>query len=127
MVQARQKPSPFTVIMDRSLIKDWDKSLQPFFEDFQKLAKKQKFTIMKYVIIKYKSDGTVVCSSTFVPTYSPFKFMNTVNKQTLGEIQPATVPFPEVSEAKIIDVRSLMKYLTADDEIWLEQIFEENS
>lgn len=79
--------------MDRNLIKSWDISLKPFFLDIPKVAKKLKFTIMKYVMMRYKSDGSMMCSKTFVPTYSPFKLMKNVNKATLAQVQPTTVPF----------------------------------
>lgn len=60
---------------------------------------------MKYVMMRYKSDGSMVCSKTFMPTYSPFKFMKNVNKATLAQVQPTTAPFRQVSEAKMVDVR----------------------
>lgn len=127
MVHARQNPSPFQVIMDRNLIKKWDESLEPLFIDIQKSAKILNFTIMKYVMIKYKTDGSILCSNSFIPTYTPFKFLKNLDKTTLKELQPNSVPFPEVSQAKIKDVRSLMKYLPIEDQDWLEQMFDETS
>lgn len=127
MVHARHNPSPFHVIMDRNLIKEWDESLKPLFINIQKSAKTLKFTIMKYVMIKYKTDGSILCSNSFIPTYTPFKFLKTLDKTTLKQLQPNSVPFPQVSQHKITDVRSLMKYLPIEDQDWLEQLFNEAS
>lgn len=80
---------------------------------------------MKYVLMRYKSDGSMMCYKTFMPTYSPFKFMKNVNKATFAQVQPTTVPFPQVSQAKMLDVRGLMKYLTVEDQNWLEQLLAE--
>lgn len=73
-------------------------------------------------MMRYKSDGSMMCSKTFIPTYSPFKLMKNVNKATLAQVQPTTAPFPQVTEAKMVDVGGLMKYLTVEDQSWLEQM-----
>lgn len=78
-------------------------------------------------MIKYKTDGSILCSNSFIPIYTPFKFLKNLDKTTLKELQPNSVPFPEVSQAKIKDVRSLMKYLPIEDQDWLEQMFDETS
>lgn len=125
IVEARQNPSPFQVIMDRDLIKQWDVCLSSYFVDISRSAKKLKFTIMKYVMIKYKPCGSVLCSNSFFPNYKPFKFLLKNDKSQLMQAQPETVPFPKVSEAKIADVRSLMKHLPLDDKDWLEALIDE--
>lgn len=127
IVLSRQNPRPFEMIMDRDLIKNWDESLDPFFNNIKKSARNLKFTIMKYVIIKYNPYGSILCSKSFEPMYLPFKFIKNYDKMTLSRVQLTTVPFPEISEAKIRDVRSLMKFLPIEDQDWLEQMIGENS
>lgn len=83
IVQSRQNPTPFQLIMDRDLIQDWDKALDPFFIDMKKSVKKQQFTIMKYCKLKYKVDGSVLTSNNFIPVFKPFKFLTTRDKTIL--------------------------------------------
>ncbi|KAG8256078.1 hypothetical protein J6590_077099 [Homalodisca vitripennis] len=125
IVEARQNPSPFQVIVDRDLIKQWDECLSPYFDDISKSAKKLQFTIIKYVMIKYKTCGSVLCFSSFLPNYKPFKFLLNTEKAVLMHLKPKMVPFPKVSETKLADVRGLMKHLPLDDRDWLEVLFDE--
>lgn len=53
MVLCRQNPSPFNVVMDRSLIKEWKNALPRLFLPRSK-SSKNVFQIQKYVMMKYK-------------------------------------------------------------------------
>lgn len=127
IVEARKIPSPFQLIMDRELIHDWEKALKPFFINIKKSVKKQQFTIMKYVMLKYKTNGSVLASNNFIPIFKPFKLLTTTDKDVLNGVNLETVPYPEVSEAKINDVKSLLKYLPKDDEEWIERLIDEKN
>lgn len=40
---------------------------------------------------------------------------------------PEVVPYPEVSEGKIQDVKGLLKYLRETDQIWIKQLLGEQN
>lgn len=124
IVTCRENPSPFEMIMDKGLIKDWDTALAPFFLKEPKSPNK-KYTIMKYVIMKYTTAGNLLCSETYNPFYSPFKYLSVMNRDTLRNINLKPQPVERISEAKEKDVRSLLKYLSNNDSDWIEFILNE--
>lgn len=126
IVTSRANPSPFDMIMDKSLIKDWESALAPFFLK-EPLSKNKKYTIMKYMMMKYTSSGSLLCSENFVPMYSPFKYLSTMNTDLLRSITLQPVPLVPISEAKEKDVRSLLKFLPQEDSDWIEFVLNENN
>lgn len=64
MVTCRQEPCSFKVIMDRDILKEWDEALCHLFLS-KSSSKLNKFSLMKYVIIKIKQDGSLLCSENY--------------------------------------------------------------
>uniref|UniRef100_A0A1B6HVM1 Uncharacterized protein n=2 Tax=Homalodisca liturata TaxID=320908 RepID=A0A1B6HVM1_9HEMI len=110
--------------MDRALIKDWEAALSNFFLPVPK-SNSRKFTIMKFVMMKYTKSGSVLCSENYLPIYTPFTYLATLNIEILKNVNLSTVSFPTVSASKIGDVRSLCSHLPQSDCDWIEQILEE--
>lgn len=86
----------------------------------------RKFTIMKYFIVRYKVDGTFVCSENYNPLWIPFNYSIRLNINRHNDIKPTIVPFPTISQTMFDDIRSLFKYLNEDDVKWLEFVLEES-
>jgi hypothetical protein len=61
MVRCRSNPSPFEVLFDREMIKNWEKTLENCFLK-SPTCKNSPFKIQKYVQIRYKIDGPVNCT-----------------------------------------------------------------
>lgn len=128
MVMCRNHPSPFEVLMDRSVIKDWRQGLQNYI--FPKpVTKGNLFKIQKYVILKYKTDGTLLCSPFYSSIFSfiPFSLWNKrYSDQELKCIKLTNVDYAPVKAAKEKDVRDLYKYLDEESFLWLDNMFEES-
>lgn len=124
IVTCRENPSRFEMTMDRALVKDWETALSNFFLPAPK-STLRKFTIMKFVMMKYTKSGSVLCSENYFPMYTPFTYLATFNLETLKNVNLTTVPFPTVSACKIDDVRSLCTHLPQRDCDWIEQILDE--
>lgn len=82
---------------------------------------------MKFVMMKYTQSGSVLCSESYVPLYTPFTFLATFNLETLMNVNLMTVSFPTVSACKINDVRNLCVHLPQQDCDWIEQILDERN
>lgn len=82
---------------------------------------------MKYVMIKYNLNGSIACSENYIPAFVPFSYLITKNVETLRQVEPITVAFPELSEAKIKDVRSLYKYIKQEDVDWIDLMINERN
>ncbi|KAG8269459.1 hypothetical protein J6590_107125, partial [Homalodisca vitripennis] len=123
IIICRQTPSPFELIMDKDLVKDWETALTPLFSATP-TSRLAKYTIMKYVLMKYTSTGSLLSSNTYIPTYTPFSYLSKVGSEGL-HIDPQPTPFAGVSDAKEKDVRSLLKFLSREDAQWIEFILDE--
>lgn len=110
-----QNPCPFDVIMYRGT---WDEAPSHLFLS-KLISKLNKFTIIKYVIIKIKADGSLLCSENYNPLFKPFKVFNG-HVQNIENIQPQVMASPEVNSAKVGDVRSQYKFLEDEDKDWIE-------
>lgn len=82
---------------------------------------------MKYVMIKYSLNGSIACSENNIPAFVPFSCLITKNVETLRQVEPITVAFPELSEAKIKDVRRLYKYIKQEDVDWIDLMINERN
>lgn len=123
IVTCRQTPSPFELIMDKVLVKDWETALTPLFSATP-TSTVAKYTIMKYVLMKYTSNESLLCSNTYIPTYTPFSYLSKAGSEGL-HIDPQPISFAGVSDAKEKDVRSLLKFLSREDAQWIEFILDE--
>lgn len=74
--------------------------------------------------MKYKSNGSLLCSKTYTAYWIPFHIWNA--KITDINIVLNTVPYAPVSKAKEKDVRDLFKFLSDSDVMWYEMIFNEH-
>lgn len=124
IILAREKPKPFTLIMNRELLKDWNASLKSLFPGKPK-SEEAEFGIMQFVIIRYEPDGRILCSKSYSTNYTEFKFSSVPSMEVMKAVTPVTVPYPEVSAAKIKDVRSLLRFLPKDDKAWLENVIDD--
>ncbi|KAJ8876502.1 hypothetical protein PR048_020947 [Dryococelus australis] len=71
----QDKPEPFALVHDESLLLDWDQALTPYFEETPK-QKGDTFRIQQYCIIKYKTCGTIAVSKNYRSLiFQPYKFM----------------------------------------------------
>lgn len=127
MVCCRKNPSPFVVTMDKTLIKSWSDALSPLFMK-RPCSKGQTFAIQKYVLLKYKPDGSLLASSTYTEVFIPFSFWNKkYNVNLLKNITAKEVSSPGVSSQKEKDVRDLLQYLEEEDRNWIENILDEKN
>lgn len=124
IVHCRQNPSPFNVVMDRTLIKNWTESLEELFLKKPK-TKGLVFNIQQYVQMKYKKDGSLACSKTYTENYTPFTIWKGRNLNTNIALQ--TVSVVGIKPAKEKDVRDLFSFLSQEDEQWIRWILEEVS
>lgn len=93
IVTCRENPSRFELTMDRALVKDWETALSNFFLPVPK-SSLRKFTIVKFVMMKYTKSGIVLCSESYIPLYTPFTFLATLNLETLMNVNLRPSPFP---------------------------------
>lgn len=119
IVLARKNPSPFTLIMDRSLLHEWDAALSELFLP-EPLSATSKFTIMKYCRLKFKTDGTFLCSRNYRDLFTPFQYFKRKISQCVPRLTPEPTPYPSPNQGKVKDVQSLYKFLRKEDEEWIE-------
>jgi hypothetical protein len=88
MVRCRSNPSPFEVLFDGEIIRNWEKALKNCFLK-SPTCKNSPFRIQKCVQITYKIDGTLNCT----PHYgwnlsSPFRYwIGNFSQESLQEIK----------------------------------------
>lgn len=124
MVECREHPSPFFVLMDRNIIKDWKEALNPLINK-KPMSKGSPFKIQKYCMLKYKEDGTVLASPTYTAAYIPFCiWMKSYSITSLKEIQPKQVNYNPVTPQKERDVRELFQFMDTESVSWLENMLE---
>lgn len=119
IVTCRENPSRFELTMDRALVKDWKTALSNFFLPVPK-SSLRKFKIMKFLMMKYTKSGSVLCSESYIPLYTPFIFLATFNLETLMNVNLMTVSFPTISACKINYVRNLCVRLPQQDCDWIK-------
>ena len=126
MVHARKNP-PFTVVFDKSLIKDWSAALEPMFLK-NPTGRNNNFRIQSYVQIKYKANGALHPSCTYEPIYCPFNFLKTkTDVAVLRNIHLDAVKPPGIKGVKLTDVKSLFKFMDQDSIDWIEVLLKENA
>ncbi|KAI5722060.1 hypothetical protein M8J76_003126 [Diaphorina citri] len=76
LVTCRENPSQFTVLMDPTIIKTFKDALTPLFLK-KPVTKANTFAIQKYVMMKYKSNGTLLCSRSYFENFIPFRVLDT--------------------------------------------------
>lgn len=124
MVLCRENPSPFKIIMDHTLIKNWTEALSVFFMKHP-TSKGKQFTIRKYVKMSFEPNGSLHTYEKYSSDFVPFKFWKKAyNKEQLKSIQLKQVESPGLKVNKETDVRSLLQYLDEDSRIWLENVFQ---
>lgn len=124
MVECREHPSPFFVLMDRNIIKDWKEALKPLINN-KPVSKGSPFKIQKYCMLKYKEDGTILASPTYNTAYIPFRiWMKSYTVTSLKEIQPKQVNYTSVSPQKEKDVRELFQFMDDESVSWLQNMLE---
>jgi hypothetical protein len=114
MVRCRSNPSPFEVLFDREIIRNWEKALENCFLK-SPTCKNSRFKIQKYVQIRCKIDGTLNCT----PHYgwnssSPFRYWTgNFTQESLQETKANIegVPYNPVNPMKVADVKALFGYL----------------
>lgn len=129
MVQCRSHPSPFEVLFDREVIRNWETGLHNCFKK-SPTCKMETFKIQSYVWITYKTDGTLLCS----PHYnwslsSPFQLWNQqYSHECLQDIYAnlESVPYNPVTPKKADDVTALFKYISEKSRAFIENLFEES-
>lgn len=134
IVQARSNPRPFELSMDADILMDRESALVTCFpkppvstNNLKPVSKREKFGIMQYVIIKYLPDDKLKCSSTYQMDYSFFELSSSLSTEDLQTLKLRQVPRPKVSQAKLIDVRGLLRYLPKVDQKWLNRILDDAS
>lgn len=127
MVQCREKPSPFEVVLNPELLQNWEPFLNNLFRKKPISGRKIPFTIMKYVIIKSLKNGAVLCSKSYLEQYDVFSYWRP--NQEIGDfLTPNTQrsPYPEVNQLKVNDVRGLYRFLQEDDVAFLEKMISQS-
>lgn len=70
---SRQKPQPFNVLWDKTILKKWSEILLPYFLK-KPVAKGITFQIQQYRQIFYNPSGTVSASTSYSGYLIPFTF-----------------------------------------------------
>lgn len=114
MVTCRKTPGPLEVVMNSDLLQEWDSFLEPYF--FKKPTSKNRtpFKIMKYVIMKYLSNGGIMCSRTYTENYELYRIWKQ-GVQGFHIVNTVKSPRPEINQKKIDDVKSLYYFLSEED------------
>jgi hypothetical protein len=114
MVRCRSNPSPFEVMFDREIIRNWEKALENCFLK-SPTCKNSPFKIQKYVQIRCKIDETLNCTPHYDWNFSsPFRYWTgNFSQESLKEIKYNIegVPYNPVNPMKAADVKALFKYL----------------
>lgn len=110
--EARKKPTPFETIHFTDF-RTWNTALQTLCHPVPK-TKSAYFKIQKYRVMTYTTTGVTNASATFFPLFTPFSIIKAGNEQPQLENEPE----PSLSNKKIADLESLMKYLSRKGRKW---------
>lgn len=107
MMGCRMKPSLFSVLMDRNIIKVWKEWLK-YYTCNKLFTKKSEFKIQKYCMLKYKEDGTVLHLPTYTGTWIPFRIW--IKIYTIEELKQVKKYAP-VTSKKENDISKLLQFM----------------
>ena len=127
MVECRQNPSPFEVVMDPELLQNWEPFLNNLFLKKPVSKNKIKFTLMKYVIIKSLKNGALLRSKSYFENLYVFSYWRPIHH--IGDFQNVTTqrcPYPEVNQLKVNDVKDLYRFLKEEDVDFIENMISQS-
>lgn len=123
MVLCRKNPMPFEVLMDPTLLHDWEPFLNNFFIKKPVSKRKIPFTLMKYVIIKSLKNGALLCSKSYIYQYELFSYWRPLQQiANFYTVITERCPFPQINQLKVNDVRGLYRFLQAEDVEFIESM-----
>ncbi|KAJ4444733.1 hypothetical protein ANN_06530 [Periplaneta americana] len=108
--------------------KPYLEALTSFFLKYS-VTKGSVFRIQKYVQLKCKSNGSVLCSPDCTEIFTSFniwKQRKYADISALKDITPRNVPNSPLNPQKENDVRALSKYMDTESCCWLDNIIEES-
>lgn len=100
---------PFEVVMDPDMLQEWDVFLEPFFYNKPLNKNKSPIKIMKYVIMKYLSNGAIMCSQTYNESYDIFSIWKHA-VQCYNNVCTEKSPRPEINKKKLLTSKDFSSF-----------------
>lgn len=114
MRSARNNPKPFEAEMCNDLLKDWATALNLLYAKTPKLSK-HKFSIQKYVKIKYNKVGEIFTYSEYNEDYQCYS--NPSKISATFDLLP--IKKPGISDDKKKDLQFFLPFLEPQNQNWL--------